>query len=226
MEYKNFCTDLKALLGEYIKANRDLIKEENEQRSEIIRERIKKLKEDPKNYCLKNYLSNKESMLLIDKMIICDLPIIACCNKIILNGLGRGFKNLRKMHNLTLEEFSKHLGGDTLAISPSVISKIENGYITKPPKYELIEKIKRIFYCDEEYIFGINDFPKRHGNMNFSPIRTVTFNSYANIILEKDEFIDINKKLAIIYFKPNNEKEINKIRELLDSLVIDDDDYI
>lgn len=225
IEYENFCTDLNTSLEEYIKANRDLMKENTTQVNEIIRQRIKNLLSLESSYCLNYYLSNKESRFLIDKMIVSDLPVLQCCNKIILNGLRRGFRNLRGTYNLTVKKFSDRLCSSSaeVKISPSVISKIENGYIKKFPKYELIERIKRVFNCDEEYIFGIIDFPKRHGDMHYSPITHVTFNTYASVILGKEEYNDIHQKLAAIYSKRNNQKDIKKIRDLLNSLVSDDE---
>lgn len=86
----------------------------------------------------------------------------------------------------------------------------------------MVERIKRVLNCDEEYIFGIIDFPKRHGNMNYSPIKPATFNTYVSIILSKEEYVDIHRKLAAVYFKRNNQKDIKKICNLLDSLVDDD----
>ncbi len=224
IDYENFCTNLNTSLGEYIKAYRDLMKENTAQANEIIRQRIKNLLSLESSYCLNYYLSNKESRFLIDKMIVSDLPILQCCREVIFNGLRRGFRNLRGTYNLTIEQFADRLCPSSagLKISPSVISKIENGYIKKFPKYELIERIKRVFNCDEEYIFGIIDFPKRHGNMNYSPITLVTFNTYASVILGRYEYEGIHKKLAAIYSSKNNQDAIKEIEKLLDSLVDDD----
>ncbi len=228
-QYENFCIDLNVLLNEYIKARRDVINEllnpskDTVKRIDIIAQRFTEMTDNESNYCLTYYLSNKESYHLINNLIKSNIPIQECCRKIILNGLRRGFKNLRKVHNLTVEGLYERLKSPLVKISPSTISKIENGYIKRLPRYELIEKIKRVFNCDEEYIFGIIDFPKRHGNMKYSPIRTVTFNSYANIILSREEYDDINRKLAYIYSKKNNGGDIEKIRKLLDSLVSDDE---
>ena len=133
IDYENFCTNLNTSLEEYIKANRDLMKENTTQVNEIIRQRIKNLLSLESSYCLNYYLSNKESRLLIDKMIVSDLPILQCCREIIFNGLRRGFRNLRGTYNLTIEQFTDRLcsSSENVKVSPSVIAKVENGYIKK-----------------------------------------------------------------------------------------------
>lgn len=189
--YSSFLKIILKSLNTYIELNRSLIMHSESNITEKINQDINDLIDN--NIYLRKYLSYANFKRKVNKMIMSNEDSSYCSRKMILEELGDGIKRLRKSNNITMKQLAA-----TTNVSVSYISKIENYYITNPPKCMFIHNVTILYDCDIEYIFGIINSPKCCGDLPRKPIKMVSDSDYP-LFLASSEYTDITEMLKTIY---------------------------